>query len=508
MISLLLIVAAAVAAPAGEHAHAEGWPAPPPAGEHERTEGRPAPPPIVAHSPARLNNSGAFDANTGESSLFVWSGGGPHAGKLVLFETVSVCSPVCCCAPAGALCLPVLPRVCSDATRQINSRYPGMAFGSHVSYYRLRDMDSGAVIVNISESQTLGFGSAFMDHDNKKLWLFGCNRGGKGAMACGGAINASRPRAWEGSVWVLWSTDLLTWHCPALTNVAWSGPNTATARVRGPTHPSLPPHRYVMLTEGLSVAFNNNADGDLTKGWTTLPQCPQAVDPAGNGTVLAPLKPGSNSWAYTTCTKSYCRNVSNVACNRTRLPPLPAAQGLGACPSVKYLPADGFYYVIFAGAPFVYVVRTRDFVTWEQPEQPLLRPSQDDARASPFVGNPATMAAHAPSWWRTVSRWDFNSNDADMCCETWEPSGVVRRALAAREDKQMGWFVWAPSSQGAALAAARAAARAALLVLLVLTGAHGTGLAVLAVQALASSERPLEDVLRSYFPRPRRDNRN
>ena len=33
----------------------------------------------------------------------------------------------------------------------------------------------------------------------------------------------------------------------------------------------------------------------------------------------------------------------------------------GACPAVKYI--DGYYYVIFAGAPFVYLVRTRDFLT-------------------------------------------------------------------------------------------------------------------------------------------------
>jgi hypothetical protein len=42
---------------------------------------------------------------------------------------------------------------------------------------------------------------------------------------------------------------------------------------------------------------------------------------------------------------------------------MPAAQGLGACPAVKYLPTDGYYYVIFAGAPFVYLIRTRDFLT-------------------------------------------------------------------------------------------------------------------------------------------------
>ena len=56
---------------------------------------------LVPHSPSRLNNSGVFDANTGESSLFMWSGGGPQSGRLTIFET-------------------------------INSRYPGMAFGPRV----------------------------------------------------------------------------------------------------------------------------------------------------------------------------------------------------------------------------------------------------------------------------------------------------------------------------------------------------------------------------------------
>jgi hypothetical protein len=92
-----------------------------------------------------------------------------------------------------------------------------------------------------------------------------------------------------------------------------------------------------------------------------LPQCPQAIDPAAKAFPGAPV----NSWSYTNCSATYCAGAArqHVLCNRTRLPPMPAAQGLGACPAVKYLPGDGYYYVIFAGAPFVYLIRTRDFVT-------------------------------------------------------------------------------------------------------------------------------------------------
>jgi hypothetical protein len=290
-------------------------------------------------------------------------------------------------------------------------------------------MDTGDVLVNVSASQKMGFGSAFMDHDHGRVWLFGCHRG-TGCVGTGTPKTEPLPN--QGSVHALWSTYLITWHGPVLTDVAWQGPNTATARVRGPTHPSLPPHRFVMLTEGLSVALNNNADGNLTHGWTTLPQCPQSVNPAAGC--------GDNvSWAYTTCSVEYCSKTDQVLCNHIRLPPLPAAQGLGACPSVKYLPSDGYYYVIFAGAPFVYIVRTRDFVTWEQPQQPFIQPSEDDANTSPYVGNPSTMAKHAPAWYKTLSKWDWNSNDADMCCESWEPSGKVAKALASRKDGQQGW---------------------------------------------------------------------
>jgi polygalacturonase len=60
-----------------------------------------------------------------------------------------------------------------------------------------------------------------------------------------------------------------------------------------------------------------------------------------------------------------------------------------------------------------------------------------------------------------------------QCCESWEPSGRVAAALAKRVDKQLGWVIWAPSSQGKA---------------------------VLAAQALASSSLDLAQVLQSYFP--------
>lgn len=70
---------------------------------------------------------------------------------------------------------------------------------------------------------------------------------------------------------------------------------------------------------------------------------------------------------------------------------MPAAQGLGACPAIKYLPHDQYYYVIFAGQPFVYIIRTKDFVVYEQPPQPFIRPSTDDAVSQVLPENGQTQ---------------------------------------------------------------------------------------------------------------------
>ena len=65
----------------------------------------------------------------------------------------------------------------------------------------------------------------------------------------------------------------------------------------------------------LAFAINNNADGDLTKGWEPIP-----------GAVNPPLNGG---------------------------------------PSIRWNPLDGLYYTILGGS-HVELVRTRDFKTWER----------------------------------------------------------------------------------------------------------------------------------------------
>ena len=117
-------------------------------------------------------------------------------------------------------------------------------------------------------------------------------------------------------MWVFKSSDLTTW-TRRQTNVEWNGPDTDIARVYpSPAHPTptnLPPHRYVMATEkGAAWAVNNNADGDLSHSWVTLPA----------------------SEAY---------------------------DGVEACPSVRYLPSDGYYYTVSGGSK-VPLMRSRDLL--------------------------------------------------------------------------------------------------------------------------------------------------
>jgi len=40
------------------------------------------------------------------------------------------------------------------------------------------------------------------------------------------------------------------------------------------------------------------------------------------------------------------------------------SNGVGACPSIRYIPATGYYYVI-SGGTNVYITRSKDLVNWE-----------------------------------------------------------------------------------------------------------------------------------------------
>jgi len=120
------------------------------------------------------------------------------------------------------------------------------------SYIRIRDMESGDIVSNISTSIGFGFGAAFVDYDHEMLWISATanDRDSSAPRPYGPPTDHCNGSHWEcNGVWVFNSSDLMTF-TRSQTDVKWSGPNTDIGRVYPsldhPTPPNLPPHRYVM----------------------------------------------------------------------------------------------------------------------------------------------------------------------------------------------------------------------------------------------------------------------
>jgi hypothetical protein len=122
------------------------------------------------------------------------------------------------------------------------------------------------------------------------VWLFGssCNRCAhtttSGGQGCSGGAGESAGGTVQG-----WSnrpdkTSLLNWDSALVsdTSKTW---NVEVTRVRSTEAEQraagLPPHKYAMILEiEHRFAINNNANGDLTTGWTAVPG---AKNPPLNG---------------------------------------------------------------------------------------------------------------------------------------------------------------------------------------------------------------------------------
>ena len=319
---------------------------------------------VTGHIPdnRRLYNiTGAVEVATNENTIFLWR------EQLYLLENIPCYNP----SHAG-------------------NWFPAF-FNS--SYARIRQLDTGTIIVNISSSIGYGFISAFPDYDTKKLWLFGskCDRCQKSCSGCiQGCVPGRKVQSW-------WSTDV------SLTDSSWQTAkaqgtsdtkNVQVARVSGPVpNPLLPSLRYVMIVEELAFFINDNADGDLTHGWVRL-----------NSTIAPPALRGG--------------------------------------PSIRYNPLDKKFYAITGGSK-VFLTRTSDFMYWEQsPNQPFIQPSARDATISSLNGFPAVAESSGfLPMHDNYSRWDWNSNDADVCCMT--PPG-----MKMPDGGHKAYVVWGAGTQG------------------------------------------------------------
>jgi len=158
-----------------------------------------------------------------------------------------------------------------------------------------------------------------------------------------------------------------------------------------------------MATEsGSTWAVNDAADGDLSRGWITL---------------------------------------SHTA----------AHGGAVACPSVIYVPSDGFYYTV-SGGNTIPLQRSKDLLTWHRAGEIFIKPSQGDVRTAGDVMSSAhqnLLNGHAYNMSiPNRGRWDVDSNDADWCCEPGMP-GMAGATIIWGADGQ-GGSGWTAGPEGVA----------------------------------------------------------
>jgi hypothetical protein len=388
------------------------------------TPSPPAPSPPAPSPPSRpwtphYTNHGAFAVQTLETSLFFWRGcgsdpgSGPGPGSSASSGGAgggeAAKSPG---APKGMYVMESMAGCHHRGAGAVPDR-----FANH-SYFRVRDLRSGEIVANVAESIGFGFGSSFVDYDHQTLWIFGTRHDRcVNEHACDKDSSSEECLAQQG-VWS-WSTrNLITW-TRHKTDVSWPDEcrvrcdhaagnstrnfNVDVSRVRRATRKApgvqvLPSHRYVMVTNTGNLMVNNQADGNLTRGWYTMP----------TGT------------------------------------------GWFGCPSIRYLPSDGYYYVIEGGKD-VTITRSKTLFQADSGErmsrdEPFIQPSPADGLVAPVANfsasvtssNASAMLADLRQANFSARQWDFDSNDADVCCESWGGAAEVTSAFVN----------WGISSQG------------------------------------------------------------
>merc|ERR1711904_351078 len=93
--------------------------------------------------------------------------------------------------------------------------------------------------------------------------------------------------------------------------------------------------------------------------------------------------------------------------------------GVIACPSVRYLPSDGYYYTV-SGGSIVQLQRSKDLLKWEKASIPFIQASPADILVASSVMSSAAKnleRSHANLSFPFREKWDRDSNDADFCCE-------------------------------------------------------------------------------------------
>jgi hypothetical protein len=323
----------------------------------------------------------------------------------------------------------------SVSTHPCERLFPAAAKGNSgaCSYFRIRELQTGRVVANVSESLDHDFCSALADHGRDALWVF-CSAFGRrsksrpGPCQAGGGYAGCYVGAWKTRL----SGNLDTWTPTAraltlpvgmgmanndVTLVAGAA-SLATAAQPG----TLPAHQAAMIIEGRGnwsrgrhypeFAINIGADGDLSKNW-------QLLDAAGY-------------------------RIAAPAGKR-----LTDGEGSGDAPTLRYDAGKGHYYSLGGGWITNGPARSRSLAVGSWEVSPLMPMAVPAARAKEHGLPPIDQIAgintglYTDIWKRvggvppTVSlflenmtAWNWGVTDPDVCCSDGKAPSYMLHTLS------------------------------------------------------------------------------
>jgi len=271
------------------------------------------------------------------------------------------------------------------------------AYKNCSSYFRIRDLDSGVVLRNLTESCQHSFGSAFVDtlpNGTEVLWIFGSSWWRP-------ELTAPRSRFLAGDK--AGGVDSSTW------SGGCSKDATCSLGAFRTTDPEL------RIFAAAAIPMNRSTwNVDVTHG-------PPAADGSKTYVMAAEQQPLPGAPSGSSWTSYFFVNSAKDGDLTTAWTMLPTATHVlggpgthGACPTLRYFPGSGYYYVISGGLS-VYLDRSKDLSSWEPSSDRgiVLQASkaEDTALCTEFVHYIPTAAEAALL---AAPGWDVDASDVDL----------------------------------------------------------------------------------------------
>jgi len=255
-------------------------------------------------------------------------------------------------------------------------------------YFAVRDLRSWKVLVSLEQTCNHAFGAAYVTtnpNGTETMWIFGTRwtrfdgtgRGWSGPCSQGNC-----------AVDVFWSNDpeLKVWYNATAFEFpkGWTVYNVDVGQV-DPTsvaklNPNVPPHKWIMVVEhGVPGGYNDNFI-------------------INNGTTMIDGK-----WELLNENKWFIKSKGG--------------NDVGSCPTVRYVPSTGYFYVLTGGSK-VYIVRSKDLANWEMGHYnggAILSYSSDDCKViskdwSDWNPSPSVLQLLV----QNCTAWNHNNDDVDI----------------------------------------------------------------------------------------------